>query len=194
MDVLDQDAPALSPNDTESLVKPVVNMFSAALMLGSVALQAVLGRVGAKRQPLVLRRPVDSFINTETPIALEQLLCNIGADGCNARAATPGVVIASPSTWDPDCTYGARAPPAARLTCCHILLHLDARWRPGLQGRRRQVRRPVRRRPAAPHPRVHRRPGPAADRLEPLWLPGRRAGPRRAQVSARHRRLHRVLG
>ncbi|KND94543.1 Glucoamylase [Tolypocladium ophioglossoides CBS 100239] len=105
MEVLDQDVSALSVNDTASLVQPVMHFISAALLLGSVAVQAVLGRAGVGRQPPLLKRSVDSFIETETPIALEQLLCNIGADGCNAKAALSGVVIASPSTANPDYFY-----------------------------------------------------------------------------------------
>ena len=101
MEALDQDVSALSVNDTASLVQPMMHFISTALLLGSVAIQAVLGRTGAGRQQALLKRSVDSFIEIETPIALEQLLCNIGADGCNARAALSGVVIASPITQDP---------------------------------------------------------------------------------------------
>ncbi|UNI20086.1 Glucan 1,4-alpha-glucosidase [Purpureocillium takamizusanense] len=105
MEVLDQDFPGLSVNDTASLVKPIMHFLSAALLFGSVAAQTVLGgRVGAaNRRPLLLKRSVDSFIAAETPIALEQLLCNIGPDGCNARGVASGAVIASPSMQDPDC-------------------------------------------------------------------------------------------
>ena len=46
---------------------------------------------------------VDDFIEAERVIALEQLLCNIGADGCNAAGVSPGIVVASPSKSDPDC-------------------------------------------------------------------------------------------
>ena len=48
--------------------------------------------------------PIDDYIETEKAFALEQLLCNIGADGCNAAGADPGIVVASPSKQDPDCT------------------------------------------------------------------------------------------
>ncbi|GJN74336.1 glucoamylase precursor [Purpureocillium lilacinum] len=105
MEVLDQDIPGLSVNDTASLVNPIMHFLSTALLLGSVAVQHVLGRAGASRQPLLLKRSVDSFIGTETPIALEQLLCNIGSDGCNAQGAASGAVIASPSKQDPDYFY-----------------------------------------------------------------------------------------
>ncbi|KAJ6584105.1 glucoamylase [Mycena vulgaris] len=45
---------------------------------------------------------VDSYIATESPIAKAGVLANIGAGGSNARVAKAGVVIASPSTVDPD--------------------------------------------------------------------------------------------
>ena len=48
---------------------------------------------------------IDGFIDTEKIVALEQLLCNIGPDGCNAAGAAPGVVVASPSKSDPDCLF-----------------------------------------------------------------------------------------
>lgn len=76
-----------------------MHLFSSALLLGSYALQTVLGRPGG----LVVKRSVDDFIETQTPIALERLLCNIGADGCAADGAAPGVVIASPDRVDPPC-------------------------------------------------------------------------------------------
>lgn len=50
------------------------------------------------------KAPIDEYIEAEKIVALEQLLCNIGDDGCNAAGAAPGVVVASPSKSDPDCT------------------------------------------------------------------------------------------
>ncbi|KAI1333966.1 carbohydrate-binding module family 20 protein [Xylariaceae sp. FL0016] len=58
-----------------------------------------------RRDGLLLKRDVDDFIATEEPIALEQLLCNIGANGCHASGAASGAVVASPSTADPDYWY-----------------------------------------------------------------------------------------
>lgn len=48
---------------------------------------------------------LDSFIATESPIALQGVLNNIGADGADASGASAGVVVASPSKSDPDCVY-----------------------------------------------------------------------------------------
>ncbi|KAG9257383.1 putative glucoamylase GMY1 [Emericellopsis atlantica] len=77
-----------------------MHILSSALLLGSFALQAVLGRPN-----LIGKRAVDDFVEAENTIALEKLLCNIGADGCAAAGASPGVVIASPSKVDPPYFY-----------------------------------------------------------------------------------------
>lgn len=78
---------------------------SSALLLGSVALQSVMGRPSLDQRNLMLKRDVDSFVAAETPIALEQLLCNIGASGCHSSGVSSGLVIASPSKSDPDYWY-----------------------------------------------------------------------------------------
>lgn len=88
------------------LVEPVMHAFSSLLLLGSFVFQAVLGRpdgTRVRREGEVLKRSVDSFVATESPIALSKLLCNIGASGCAASGAASGVVVASPSKSNPDC-------------------------------------------------------------------------------------------
>ena len=47
--------------------------------------------------------PLDSFLTSEVPIALGGILANIGSGGVNDQGAGPGIVIASPSTSNPDC-------------------------------------------------------------------------------------------
>jgi len=79
-----------------------MHFFSSALLLGAYAFQTVLGRPGAGN---VLKRSVDDFIDTQTPISLERLLCNIGSDGCAADGAASGVVVASPDRVDPPYFY-----------------------------------------------------------------------------------------
>lgn len=44
-----------------------------------------------------------SFIASETPIALQGILDNIGPDGKKVAGAGSGLVIASPSTVEPNC-------------------------------------------------------------------------------------------
>ncbi|KAM0338256.1 hypothetical protein ACHAPU_011381 [Fusarium lateritium] len=80
---------------------------SSAFLLGSFALQSVLGRPAFDERSQVLERQssVDSFIKSESSVAIEQLLCNIGSDGCNSKNVASGVVIASPDTQDPDYFY-----------------------------------------------------------------------------------------
>lgn len=48
---------------------------------------------------------IDSFIDTETPIAYAGVLANIGDDGSKVAGAAAGVVVASPSKSSPDCGY-----------------------------------------------------------------------------------------
>lgn len=106
MDALRHGVGDLLNSNSTILAQPVMHAFTSLVLLGSVAFQTILGRPDAarmRRDRHILKRSVDDFIAKEEPIALEQLLCNIGADGCNAKGASSGVVIASPSTADPDC-------------------------------------------------------------------------------------------
>ncbi|KIJ17956.1 carbohydrate-binding module family 20 protein [Paxillus involutus ATCC 200175] len=48
---------------------------------------------------------VDLYVTTESPIAKAGVLANIGPDGSKSSGAYPGVVIASPSTTNPDYLY-----------------------------------------------------------------------------------------
>ncbi|KAF8073537.1 glycoside hydrolase family 15 protein [Lyophyllum atratum] len=48
---------------------------------------------------------VDQYVAKESPIAKAGLLANIGSSGSRSAGAKPGVVIASPSTTDPDYLY-----------------------------------------------------------------------------------------
>ncbi|KAG8759588.1 hypothetical protein FRC11_001789 [Ceratobasidium sp. 423] len=48
---------------------------------------------------------VDSFVASESPIAKAGVLANIGPDGSKDQGAASGVVIASPSTSNPDYVY-----------------------------------------------------------------------------------------
>ncbi|KAG6866185.1 hypothetical protein C0991_007735 [Blastosporella zonata] len=47
----------------------------------------------------------DQYVATEGPIAKAGLIANIGSGGSRSSGALPGVVIASPSTVDPDYLY-----------------------------------------------------------------------------------------
>ncbi|EFQ30066.1 glycosyl hydrolase family 15 [Colletotrichum graminicola M1.001] len=92
---------ALAFNTTERLTQPIMKLFTSALLLGSFATQTILGYPGAQ----MVKRDVDSFVATQTPIALQQLLCNIGPNGCHAQGVSSGIVIASPDKVDPPYFY-----------------------------------------------------------------------------------------
>ena len=46
---------------------------------------------------------LSSFIASESPIALQGVLNNIGSTGSKVPGAASGLVVASPSTSNPDC-------------------------------------------------------------------------------------------
>jgi glucoamylase len=80
---------------------------SSVLVAGSLAFYSAFAfpspsRV-EEREAELLKRSVDSFIATESPIALTNLLCNIGSAGTCAAGADSGIVIASPDKTNPDC-------------------------------------------------------------------------------------------
>ena len=106
MDLIQNHAPHLFSGNSFAILHPIMYGFTSLLLLGSTAFQAVLGRPGANhlwREQDLPRRDVNSWLATEEPIALQQLLCNIGSSGCHAAGVTAGLVIASPSQNDPPC-------------------------------------------------------------------------------------------
>ncbi|KXJ96895.1 glycoside hydrolase family 15 protein [Microdochium bolleyi] len=85
-----------------------MHALSSLLLLGGVAVQHVFAHPGtstANVDAAILKRSVDDFVAKEEPIALKELLCNIGASGCYAQGASAGIVVASPSRSDPDYWY-----------------------------------------------------------------------------------------
>jgi glucoamylase len=59
--------------------------------------------------PTVPGKPVafdiDAYVDAQYPLAKTGLLNNIGPDGAKAKGSKPGVVIASPSTSNPNYLY-----------------------------------------------------------------------------------------
>lgn len=47
---------------------------------------------------------LDEFITRQRGVALQSALNNIGPNGALAQGASAGIVVASPSKVDPDCT------------------------------------------------------------------------------------------
>ncbi|KAG9255759.1 glucoamylase/glucan 1,4-alpha-glucosidase-like protein [Emericellopsis atlantica] len=73
----------------------------------AATLGVVLG-AGAAANPanrLKCRATLDQFIDTESQVAIDGVLANIGADGAEAQGAAAGAVVASPSRTDPDYWY-----------------------------------------------------------------------------------------
>jgi len=107
--------------NASSLVTPAMHALSSLVVLGTCAVQTALGRPGAiprsQRGGAISKRAVDSYIETETPIAWEKLLCNIGPDGCAVSGAAAGAVIASPSKSDPDCEFNPLFSDCDSMTC-----------------------------------------------------------------------------
>jgi glucoamylase len=94
-------------NLTTAISQPIMCSFTSLLVASSLTLQAVFGlpdpgRV-KEREVELLKRSVDSFIATESPIALRDILCNIGSAGTCVAGAASGLVIASPDKTNPDC-------------------------------------------------------------------------------------------
>jgi len=99
--------------NASGLILPAMHALSSLFVLGTCAVQAAVGHPGAalrsKREGDICKRSVDSYIETQTPIAWSKLLCNIGPNGCAASGAGSGVVVASPSKTDPDCKWPSTA-------------------------------------------------------------------------------------
>jgi glucoamylase len=106
MEVLSQHVSNFLSSNSTAIIQPAMQFLSSALILGSFAFQVILGypeAVRVRREGELLKRSVDTFIATESPIALQVLLCNIGSTGCNSAGVSSGVVIASPDKANPDC-------------------------------------------------------------------------------------------
>jgi glucoamylase len=82
-------------------------MHSFSLLLaGAFAVQPILALPGSVTHVSdISKRSVDTFLASESPIALANLLCNIGSAGACASGAGSGLVMASPSKTSPDCAF-----------------------------------------------------------------------------------------
>jgi glucoamylase len=79
----------------------------ASLVIGALCVLGLTSTASAQI-PIVAVEPratgsLDSFLATETPIALQGILNNIGANGADVAGASAGMVVASPSKQDPNC-------------------------------------------------------------------------------------------
>ena len=82
-------------------------MHSFYLLLAStLAVQPIFAIPdGLARGSDIRKRTVDTFLASESPIVLTNLLCNIGSAGACVSGAASGLVIASPSPTNPNCTF-----------------------------------------------------------------------------------------
>jgi len=78
---------------------------SSIFLVGSLVFQTVFSHPSRVVRDDILKRSVDTFIATESPIALRDLLCNIGSTGACVPGAASGLVIASPDSTNPDCKF-----------------------------------------------------------------------------------------
>lgn len=85
---------------------------------------AVIAGVFSIQAPISLQGNLDEWLAGETNVALTGILNNIGNKGAWVHGASPGVVVASPSTSEPDC-ISSSCFYRNQLMC--RLLHLDAR-------------------------------------------------------------------
>jgi glucoamylase len=94
-------------------------MHSFSLLLASTLVVqpifALPGRVA--RDSDIGKRSVDTFLASESPIALTNLLCNIGSTGACVSGAASGLVMASPSQTNPDCAFPSSL---ARFSYSHL--------------------------------------------------------------------------
>lgn len=71
----------------------------------TLALLAPAAVSAAGIHPYRRQSGLDGFIQSESSIALQGILNNIGANGSAVPGASAGVVVASPSKSNPDCQY-----------------------------------------------------------------------------------------
>lgn len=98
-------------------------------MLGSNILTFALLVPAAVSSAVPLSRrqsTLSGFIESENTVALKGVLSNIGPKGSGASGASAGIVVASPSKSNPDCTLRIHTPRVEKLTLLR-LLHLDTR-------------------------------------------------------------------
>jgi glucoamylase len=80
---------------------------ASAITIPIPHLDRFLGLGYAQKQQQPLQDTLDTWIQREVPIALDQLLANVAPWGRNVKGkgVAPGTVIASPSTAAPDYWY-----------------------------------------------------------------------------------------
>jgi glucoamylase len=89
------------------IVQTMMYSLPSLLLVSNLALHSIFAHPSrvVGRDAELLKGSVDTFITTESPIALADLLCNIGSTGACASGAASGIVVASPDKTNPNCTF-----------------------------------------------------------------------------------------
>ena len=85
----------------------MLSLISSLATAGLIGILLVSPGTTAPPETLHKRAAIDTWIATESPIALQGVLNNIGPNGSKAPGAAAGIVVASPSTTSPDCKLDA---------------------------------------------------------------------------------------
>lgn len=89
------------------------NVLTLALLVPAVASSVI--------HPTRRQSSLDSFVQSESTVALQGVLNNIGANGSSVPGASAGVVVASPSQSNPDCTFFPHVTQLCELTSARLL-------------------------------------------------------------------------
>jgi hypothetical protein len=84
-----------------------------------VAALAATSLHGATARLSINQDNLPAAIEKENTIALKGVLNNIGPDGSQAPGALAGIIVASPSTENPDCEYPVNAKALVSIGNCH---------------------------------------------------------------------------
>jgi hypothetical protein len=84
-----------------------------------VAALAATSVHGAAARLSINQDNLPAAIEKENTIALKGVLNNIGPDGSQAPGALAGIIVASPSTENPDCEYPMNAKALVLIGNCH---------------------------------------------------------------------------
>ena len=77
-------------------------LLSSYGLFGPVSSFALAAPPGGKK---CLPCELEKWMHDEETVALRGVLDNIGAEGSKVKGAGSGIVVASPSKKDPDCTF-----------------------------------------------------------------------------------------
>jgi hypothetical protein len=114
-----------------------VNMFLRNGAVLSVAFSLLSSLDGTWASTLTHKRAaIDDWVAKQSSVAFAGVLANIGSEGAKSYNAAEGLVLASPSTTNPDCKY---FDPRRKTTNYHRLFCLDAGLGAGFQNTDRSI-------------------------------------------------------